>query len=143
MPNRLQAACEEEERQDNHDPEPPERCLVVMVFGFQVPLELRREVLLCDLTVPERPQPDAGVDQAERERVDLLVDVAELSEKRWGSIADIDPHRVIFADEVDPALPGLAVDLAPGPDITLLPEQGDDPFGDLAPLVKGHTIRRV
>jgi len=53
------------------------------------------------------------MDEPEPERVDLLVDVAELSEKRWGSIADIDPHRVIFADEVDPTLAGLAVDLAP------------------------------
>jgi len=114
-----------------------------MVFGFQVPLELRREVLLRDLTVPERPQPDAGMDEPNPSAWSLLVDVAELSEKRWGSIADIDPHRVIFTDEVDPTLAGLAVDLAPGPDITLLPEQGDDPFGDLAPFVKGHTIRRV
>jgi len=54
MPYRLQAAGGHEDRQGDDNTRRPERRPVVMVFGFQVPLELRREVLLRDLTVPER-----------------------------------------------------------------------------------------
>ncbi len=49
---------------------------------LQVRDQLRGEVLFRDLAVPERPEPDAGVDEAEPERVNLLVDVAELGEER-------------------------------------------------------------
>src|SRR5690554_7493562 len=78
----LQAACEEEERQDNHDPERPECAPVIVVFVLQVRDQLRAEVLLCDLAVPERPEPGAGMDEAERDGMHLLVHVTELSEER-------------------------------------------------------------
>ena len=139
----LQAAREEEERQDDRDPERPECAPVIVVFVLQVRDQLGAEVLLCDLAVPERPEPGAGVDEAERERVDLLVDVAELGEGRRRQVSEVDPERAaVDVDHGDPALPGPTVDLSPGLDVPPAPEARDDLLGRSAALVDAlHIIR--